>query len=96
MKSAMARVRAAASVLSLERSIFSGGVMRISPSSAHSILTPMLSITSMSRFTSSMRGIFFNIVVPRLSNDAAKSATAAFFEIFVCTVPESTLLPITL
>src|SRR3989344_2029251 len=47
----------------------------------------MLASTSSTRFTSSIRGIFLRVVVPRFKSDAHKSPTAEFFEVFTRTFP---------
>ena len=66
----------------------SGGLMH-STSSSHTTDTPMLSNTSISRFTSSIRAMPFSRVCPRLSNAAHNSATDPFFDEFVTASPDN-------
>ena len=49
----------------------------------------MLSSTSSSRLTSSMRATRRSVVRPRLSREAHSSATPAFLEVFTSMLPES-------
>ena len=81
------RVFVAASLLIDARSIVSGGVsVMVCPSLV--IVTPMDSSTSRSRFTSSILGTLWRVVVPLLRSEPARRATAPFFERFVTMVPD--------
>ena len=88
----MLRVRAAAARSIVLSEIFSGGVMTtLAP--CHSTETLSERSTSMRRLTSSIFGMCSSVVVPRLRSEAARSATAPFFERLVSTFPESFLPP---
>ena len=82
------RVRRAATSLMLSRSSVAGGMISRSFSAlSQRERTPMLSSTSSSRLTSSMRATRRSVVRPRLSSDAQSSATPAFFEVFTAIEP---------
>ena len=59
------------------------------------VFTPMLSSTSSSRLTSSIRATRRSVVGPRLSSDAHSSATPAFLEVLTSIEPRSVVGPVT-
>ena len=78
------------------RSRFGGGVISRSFSSlSHRDFTPMLSSTSRSRLTSSIRATRRSVVRPRLRSEAQSSATPAFLEVFTSMEPLSRVGPVT-
>ena len=85
-------MRLAASTLILFSENFFGGVITTLVS-FHSTRTPMLSRTSIMRCTSSILGMRWRVVTPRLSRLAHSRPTAPFFEVLVSMVPDSFLLP---
>ena len=83
---------AVAMLFQLLQGNFLGGVI-YTVLSSHLTVTPILCNTSIIRYTSSIFGMCFKVVVPRFKRDAHKSATAPFFELLVITVPESFFPP---
>ena len=86
------RVLSAAARLIFSTAIFLGGIM-VRSRPFFSNFTPMLSITSIKRFTSSIWGTFFKTVLPLLIKEAISKATAAFFELFTIASPLSFFPP---
>ena len=90
------RVRRAAVSSIAARSRLGGGMISRSFSALSQVeRTPMLSSTSSSRLTSSIRATRRSVVRPRLSRVAHSSATPAFFEDFTSIDPRSVVGPVT-
>ena len=88
------RVRRAASSSIAARSSCGGGMIsRSLLSGSHRVRTPMLASTSRIRLTSSIRARLRSVVLPRLSSEAHRSATAAFLLVLTSMEPESFVPP---
>ena len=88
------RVRLAASTSMASSFSFFGGVISRSLSGSQRHFTPMLSSTSIIRFTSSIRATRRRVVLPLFSRAAHSRPTAAFLLVFTSISPWSSLPPL--
>ena len=92
----MLRVRRAASASIAVRSSSAGTTrVRSRPAASQVAETPIEVRTSRMRSTSTIRETLRSVVVPRLSSEAQSRATAAFFDDFTVTLPDSGRPPLT-